>query len=42
MSAVSRETAIHIGLVACTGRHERAGIRAALLAFAVRPRETCA
>ena len=31
MSAASRETAIHASPVVCTGRHERAGVRAARL-----------
>ena len=42
MSAASREAAIGAGPAACTGRHERAGTRAALPAFAVCPREKCA
>ena len=42
MSAVSREAAIGAGPVACTGRHERSGVRAALLVLTVRPREKCA
>lgn len=32
MSAASREAAIHTGPLACTGRNERAGLCAALLA----------
>ena len=42
MNAASREAAMPAGRLACTGRHERTGTRAALLAFAVRPREKCA
>ena len=42
MSAASREAAMPAGRLARTGRHERAGTRAAHLAFTVRPREKCA